>query len=207
MDRFIKLLTDDPLQKPVIQAWFSCVVDNAPSGVVNSVTIQDNDKVRHVVRLVHQTIAKQHAYLVPLTRNLELTEIDHIVDQFAMEQTNLDFDVETDMTMLRAKDQDVIPLDATKHVMLCVALAKQKHESWMHERSNSGWRYGTIFDQAEKTHPLLRPWDQLPEHYKLPDLDWPQKLVSMLNDHGYVVIERDELDKLVSSQPGIGKLR
>jgi RyR domain len=198
MDRFIKLLTDQPLEKSVVRAWFNCVSENAPSGIVNSVTVQDDDQTRHVVRLIHRTTAEKHAYLIPLTRDLNPSEIDHIAEQFAENQKALDFDIETDETRLRAKDQDTIPLDATKHLALCLALAKQKHEIWLRERNDAGWRYGVVFNQHEKTHPLLRPWDQLPERYKLPDLDWPQKLVNTLNDHGYVVIERDELEKLIA---------
>jgi RyR domain len=196
MDRFIKLLADQALEQPVIRGWFNCVSANAPSGVVNSITVQDDEQTRHVVRLVHQTMDHAHAYLVPLTRDLRASEIDEIVNQFAVEQPELNFDVETNQTRLRAKD-DAIPLDAAKHLALCIALAKQEHESWLHERTNAGWHYGLEFDAAAKTHPLIRPWDQLPERYKMPDLDWPQKLVSMLNDNGYVVLAREELESLL----------
>lgn len=201
MDRFIKLLVDHPLSKPVVRMWYNCVVESAPSGITNSITVHDDDEVRHVARLIHQRMDKRHAYLVPLTRDLRDSEIDHIVDQFALMQPDLDFDIETNETKLRARDDDTIPLDAARHLALCTALAKQKHESWMRERAGAGWRYGVTFDADEKTHPLLRPWDQLPERYKQPDLDWPQQLVSMLNDNGYVVIPREELAKLMQSFP------
>jgi RyR domain len=193
MDRFIKLLSAEPLDKPTIRRWFNCVTKYAPSGVVNPVTVRDDGDIRHVVRLIHQTMAHTHAYLVPLTRDLRVSEVDNIVEQFAINQPALDFQVETHETRLRAKDDDAIPLDAAKHLALCIALAKQQHESWLRERSGCGWRYGITFDVEEKTHPLLRPWDQLPEHYKIPDLDWPQQLIGMLNANGYVVIARDEL--------------
>jgi hypothetical protein len=196
MDRFIKLTVDQPLDKNHVKAWFNCVIEHAPSGIVNSVTVEDDEHHRHVVRLVHQRLKHRHAYLIPITRNLRDGEVDTIVHEFADQQPALDFDVETSETSLRAKDDDVIPLDATKHLALCNALAKQKHETWMRERTNAGWRYGVDFDADEKTHPLLRPWDQLPERYKVPDLDWPQQLVSMLNDNGYAVIPRNELEKL-----------
>ena len=209
MDRFIKLLTDEPLDKPTIRAWFNCVTSTAPSGVVNPITVHDDGNVRHVARLVHQTMAQTHAYLVPLTRDLRASEVDEIVEQFAVEQPSLDFDVETNETRLRAKDDDAIPLDAAKHLTLCIALAKQQHEAWVRERAGCGWHYGVAFDSSEKTHPLLRPWDQLPEHYKIPDLDWPQQLVGMLNDNGYVVIAREELVKLIAADDDdvIGTLR
>jgi hypothetical protein len=207
MDRFIKLLADEALNPPVIRAWFNCVSATAPSGVVNSISVQDDDHTRHVVRLVHQTLEHAHAYLIPLTRDLRSSEIDEIVYQFAVEQPALDFDVETNQTRLRAKDDDAIPLDAAKHLALCVALAKQDHESWLHERTNAGWHYGLEFDVEAKTHPLIRPWDQLPERYKVPDLNWPQKLVSMLNDNGYVVLAREELETLLHVPPIVAVIR
>jgi hypothetical protein len=200
-DRFIKLTVDNPLDKTTVKAWFNCVIEHAPSGIVNSVTVQDDDNQRHVVRLVHQRTVAGHAYLIPLTRNLRDEEVDSIVHQFADQQPKMDFDIETSETRLRAKDDDVIPLDAVKHLALCTALAKQKHETWMRERTDAGWRYGVEFDAEDKTHPLLRPWDQLPERYKVPDLEWPQQLVSMLNDNGYVVLPREELEKFTKPKP------
>jgi hypothetical protein len=32
----------------------------------------------------------------------------------------------------------------------------------------------------------------------VPDLSWPQKLVSMLNDYGYAVLHKEELDRLLA---------
>jgi len=152
---------------------------------------------------VHQITNDGHAYLVPLTRDLHPSEVDAIVENFAARQPDLDFDVETNETRLHARDTKTIPLDANQHLALCLAFARQQHEDWLHERSNAGWRYGAVFDADEKTHPLLRPWDELPDRYRTADLDWPQKLVSMLNNHGYVVIRRDELDHILHGAPTI----
>jgi hypothetical protein len=93
----------------------------------------------------------------------------------------------------------MIPLDAAKHVSLCTALAKQRHEDWVRDHSNAGWRFGPVVDATEKTHPLLRPWDQLPDRFRVPDLAWPQRLVNMLNDNGYVVMSRDAMERLTRS--------
>lgn len=34
----------------------------------------------------------------------------------------------------------------------------------MAERRRSGWTFTTVRDNARKHHPLLVPWDQLPEN-------------------------------------------
>ena len=58
-------------------------------------------------------------------------------------------------------------------------------------------RDGAEFDADEKTHPLILPWDQLPDRYKKADMSWPQQLIHMLNDQGYAVIDKNELDRLM----------
>lgn len=199
MDRFIKLTTEAPLDHPLVKAWFNGVLAYAPSGIVHAISVTDDDNTRHVVRLVHQTHPEGHSYVIPLTRDLRPSEIDAIVAQFADEQPELDFDVETNETRLRTRDHDEIPIDAAKHLALCLAMAKQKHEAWVRERTSAGWRYGIAFDPQDKTHPLLRPWDQLPKRYQAPDLNWPQQLLALLNDNGYIVIAREDLDRMTAN--------
>lgn len=41
-----------------------------------------------------------------------------------------------------------------------------RHDSWMKMHIESGWVYGEKFDPATKTHPNLKPWDELPETVK-----------------------------------------
>lgn len=38
----------------------------------------------------------------------------------------------------------------------------ERHESWMKMHLESGWVYGEEFDPQKKTHPNLKPWDELP---------------------------------------------
>lgn len=37
-----------------------------------------------------------------------------------------------------------------------------RHEAWMKMHLEAGWVYGEQFDTAKKTHPNLKPWDELP---------------------------------------------
>ena len=66
-------------------------------------------------------------------------------------------------------------------------------------RTDAGWRFGTAFDAKAKTHPLIRPWDQLPQRYQQPNIELPQILLRLLHDQGYAVLPRDELDRLLHS--------
>jgi hypothetical protein len=199
VDRYIMLATDKELEKDDIKAWFRCVTKHSPSGVIRTVnTVNKKGKPKSVCLIHRTTDDDKHSYLVPLTRDLSEDEVAQIVKEFAEDKPKLDFDIETNDTKLLAKDHAGISLDAAKHVALCTALSKRKHEDWTRERADAGWRYGTKFDADEKTHPLLMPWDQLPDRYREPDMHWPQKLVSMLNDQGYAVIEKGELERLLA---------
>jgi hypothetical protein len=198
VDRYIKLITEDELDIDAIKKWFQCIVKYAPSGTLKTISIDDKPKG---VSLIHQSDGR-HSYLVPLTRDLSDSEVGKIVKKFAKLNLVDSFDVETNETRLSAGDDAGISIDASKHLALCTTLAKQKHEDWVRERTGAGWRYGTTFDADEKTHPLLRPWDQIPDRYKQPDMEWPQKLVSILNDQGYAIIPQVELQKLLRDLRG-----
>ena len=197
IERFIKLITKEELDKKAAKAWYHCVIKHAPVGVAKTINMVDDKGKPHGVALIHREGETTNSYLVPLTRDLSDDEIDKIVHGFSEKNPDLDFQIETNETKLSASDYSGLSLDASKHMALCTALEKQKHENWVRERNKSGWRYGTEFDQDEKTHPLILPWDQLPDRYKQPDMEWPQKLVHMLNSEGYAIIPKEELNDLL----------
>jgi hypothetical protein len=195
--RYVQLDTKEPLEHGVIAAWYRCVCDHAPSGSVTVVQSRDDSGQPRIVQLVHRTREHQHCYLVPLTRDLHPGEIETIVRAFAKIMPELDFEIETNETHLITTAAGEISVDAAKHVALCTALAKQQHEAWVAARTEHGWRYGTKLDRRAKTHPLIRPWDQLPARFQKPDLNPLQKLLKRVNDDGYDVLEPDEWKKRV----------
>jgi len=38
-----------------------------------------------------------------------------------------------------------------------------QHEAWLAEKQAAGWRYGAVKDAEAKTHPLMVPYEALPE--------------------------------------------
>jgi hypothetical protein len=200
--RFVQLSTDKALERPAMLAWYQCVQRHAPSGVVIGVPTSDPHGRPTTVQLVHRRCDDRECYLVPVSRDLGVGEVDVIVEAFAAMQPDLDFEVETNDTKLIAQDYGEIPLDAAQHVALCLALAKHQHEDWVRERTDAGWRYGVVFDAQHKTHPLIRPWDQVPDRFKNPNMGLPQTLLTLLNSHGYSVLARDDLDRLLQAAKG-----
>lgn len=52
-----------------------------------------------------------------------------------------------------------------KAMQLCAAQSTtdaERHLSWMQMHMDTGWVYGEEFSPTAKTHPNLKPWDELP---------------------------------------------
>ena len=43
----------------------------------------------------------------------------------------------------------------------------ERHQQWTQQHVDSCWVYGKEFNENEKTHPNLLPWDELPAEVKL----------------------------------------
>lgn len=196
--RFIALVTDSPLEKPVVAGWFNCVRQHSPSGMLLNIPTSDDAGMPKTVCLVHREDGNQHRYMVPLARDLGESEGHAIVGAFQDLFPDLDFDIHSSATHAVDEEEDDAPVtvDQDKYLSLCAAWAKRQHETWMQDRLDNGWRYGASFSIKDKTNPLMRPWEQLPERYRKPDLDEPQALLDLLNDQGYAVITKGELDAM-----------
>ena len=43
------------------------------------------------------------------------------------------------------------------------------HESWLKEKAEAGWKYGSVKDPDKKEHPCFLPYDKLPAEQKQKD--------------------------------------
>lgn len=43
------------------------------------------------------------------------------------------------------------------------------HESWLKEKAEDGWKFGTVKDAAKKEHPCFVPYNQLPLDQRMKD--------------------------------------
>lgn len=82
---------------------------------------------------------------------------------------------------LPARLQDVVEL-----------IAADVHETWAQQRKLEGWRFGTVLDAGEKTHPRMVPYDQLPESERDVDRATVLKTIRMLLWLGYQIEKRGE---------------
>jgi hypothetical protein len=194
---YVKLIVEDELSREDIHCWNDCVRAAAPEGVVSRITVDSPDGDQGVA-LVHRICKDVHEYIIPLHRNLAENEANRIVARYSNANADKDFDIEATLVPTgRAAPPPALNLDQERYLDFCVGLAKKQHEDWLSRRQEDGWRFGAEVSSVEKTHPLLRPWEELPEEYRYVDMKQPQRLLDLLDEHGYSVVKKPDLEKVI----------
>lgn len=70
---------------------------------------------------------------------------------------------------------------------LLEAMAKNVHEVWAQTRIAQGWKYGPERNDAEKRHPMLIPYEDLPEEEKLYDRNTSVETLKLILKLGFVI--------------------
>ena len=161
-DFYILQRTPTVLNAQEIRRWYITVDMLAPDNI-----IMGDDETNNFM-LASQD--KELLYIVPLVRHLTEDEAERIVEGY-MRVSEHDFQIETS-NVYRANADFGHPFETdyqraveAKNV-LKDAYARQRHNSWIQEQMDLGFRYGLNFSIKEKTHPAMRPWDDLPESYR-----------------------------------------
>ena len=66
-------------------------------------------------------------------------------------------------------------------------MAKNVHEVWSRNRINEGWTYGPVRDDANKKHPCLIPYEELPESEKEYDRATSQETLKLILKSGFEI--------------------
>ncbi|HTW07382.1 MAG TPA: NAD-binding protein [Acidimicrobiales bacterium] len=67
-------------------------------------------------------------------------------------------------------------------------LGQAEHDRWCEERLRNGWRLGPVKDPVARTHPDIRPWDELTEPIKDLDRDAVRAIPGFLARLGYAIV-------------------
>lgn len=70
---------------------------------------------------------------------------------------------------------------------LLEAMAKNVHEVWAQTRIAQGWKYGPERNDAEKFHPMLIPYENLPEEEKVYDRNTSVETLKLILKLGFVI--------------------
>lgn len=161
-DFYILQRTQRPLNTDEARKWYYTVEMLAPEGILAG----DDDS--NLLMLGMQS--NEYLYILPLVRHLEADEAERIVEGY-MRVTEHDFEIETsnvyraDANFGHPFEYDINIAEEAKDI-IHDDLNRHHHNLWIQEQQNKGWRYGLNLNLIEKTHPAMRPWDDLPEGYK-----------------------------------------
>ena len=73
---------------------------------------------------------------------------------------------------------------------LLEAMAKNVHEVWAQTRISQGWQYGPERNDVEKRHPMLIPYDELPEEERVYDRNTSEETLKMIIKLGFKIERR-----------------
>lgn len=196
---YVKLVSSEHMGIRDARQWYKCVLQNAPEGVVTHIDAIDLNGAPSQTRMVRRSKGNSTELIVPLMRDLLPMELEAISNAWKRVSPVGSFTITTNPTQSQKLNQAVVGLELPndEYQMLCLQLAKVRHEGWMREKSAEGWRYGPMLSIKEKTHPMLRPWDDLPAQYKDVDTKNPENFLNFINNQGYAVVKQSELGALL----------
>lgn len=73
---------------------------------------------------------------------------------------------------------------------LAEKMAENVHEVWAKTRMDQGWSYGPERDDANKKHPCLVPYDQLPEEEKVYDRNTSLETLRFIVAEGFEIVRK-----------------
>ena len=166
-DFYIQQRTDKALDADQIQRWYLTVEMLSPEN-----TIMGDDETNSFVLAAQD---QDVIYRIPLVRHLTPQEAERIVEGY-MRVTEHDFQIETSNVYRANADlghpfEDELQIEEGAKSIITATYARQAHNEWIQEMMNKGFRYGLSLSINEKTHPAIRPYDDLPESYrKMPQM-------------------------------------
>lgn len=72
---------------------------------------------------------------------------------------------------------------------LAELMAENVHDVWAKTRIEQGWTYGSVRDDANKKHPCLIPYDQLPEEEKVYDRNTSIETLKFIIEKGFEIVK------------------
>lgn len=196
---YVKLVSTDHLGLKDARLWYKIVLASAPTGIVTHIDSMDVHGRTYRTRVVRRSKRDSTELIIPLMRDLLPTELEKIANAWRRVSPPGSYSITTNPTQSQKLNQAVngLQLDNDEYQSLCLQLAKVRHEGWMREKVDAGWRYGPVLSLKDKTHPLILPWEQLPEQYKDVDTRNPENFLEFLNNQGFAVVKQTELGSLL----------
>lgn len=197
--RFVKLSSPDHISLDDARLWFQTAQSHFPQGTMTSIDMVGPDGNPVSYRVIRRKEGDNHSLIIPTSRDILPDELDYITRKWTEVCPSGKYSIlgnASQADKLENKIND-IAMPADEYMSLCAELAKRQHESWVRDKSTMGWRYGPTISVLHKTHPMLRPWTELPDQYKNIDTSSPENFLNFLNNQGYAVVRKEELGSLI----------
>ena len=190
MDNFIALSvkTEDEADD-LGRGWYKCVRDTLPDGILDTFSVGDGR-----ASMKRKVTKGRVVYTIKLLRNVTEREVKAVSDRLGT-MTKKDFTVSSSVLELNVAEEVPVKVDASLAQELALKWAREEHEQWMKKALDNGWQYGVKLDKKEKRHPLLRPFQDLPESYRAVDMSRIEDLMHFLNESGYIIVPKADLSK------------
>ena len=191
MTAYVQIIVPNEFTPQQIKTWFSTVQDNVPSGLIGSTSLQQKGETRESKFFHKQTANGKHAYVIPLVRDLDASEVHSILKKWCELYSEGDFTFDYSQS---EGIQHAPPPSLEQHKIDQVldAWAKHQHQAWMKRHTEQGWRYGVKLSSRDKTHPWLQPWESLPPRARELNVHGVKDLLKILNDFGYTIVQKPQ---------------
>lgn len=182
---YICLSTSKPIDDDCLKSWFSSVLSAGPSG--NVVATQVPPKM-HYLRFYRREIDGNHYYVASLIRNLNGEEADKIANDFLVKQPTAIGKITWSQEPVQENKNENLSEDLLKTI--AVEAARMNHNRWVQTRMDEGWRFATSHNTKQKTSPICKNWDQLPEAYKRAEYHRVKTLLEIFNQMNLKLVKR-----------------
>jgi hypothetical protein len=190
MNSWIKLTVAKKLDAQNRKLWYKCVQQNTPSGLLHHTQLPDQHDVKSTSYYHKSLPSGAQTYVIPLVRDLvhhEVYKISHAWDAcFPHTDFVIDYSQPADHTV------PITHADIPEHKIAQVmdAWCKAQHNTWMQDKLDKGWSYGTHLSVKNKTHPWLQPWESLPPQAQSPHMQAVKDLLKILTEFGYSIKQK-----------------
>lgn len=186
MTAYVRLIVPAKLPKQQFALWYHVVETQLPTGLIGQAHLKPGVFSKFYCK---QTAKGDWSYVVPLVRNLDASEIYHLVQAWNQQYPQGDFIIDHS----QSSQQTLLPplsVEDKKIEQVLHSWGKLQHNRWMDSHIKDGWRYGVKISLKDRTHPWLQPWESLPESARQSNIQGAKDLVRLLNDFGYAMIQK-----------------
>ena len=185
---YIAMITKDGLDSASQKMWYDTVKELAPEGTVRTIPHHGKQTAMIEFTINMPDGDTMQSLAVPLSRDLDSSEGEVIVTAMEMMGPDIDWEIEasnlyTD-TGVPGFDFE-FTADPEELEEMKNTVGKFVHSRWVESKTTEGWRYGPNVDQKARTHPALRPWEQLPKEYRRTPEIQDKDIVEFINKYGY----------------------